>query len=87
MPLGCTSDDNRNMVISILVQVYIIGGDGTQKGAAVIYQVFICFKLNKFGITLSFPVMNQLFSPPLVLSHEESIFLKNSLFQVIIFIK
>lgn len=26
------------------VQVYIIGGDGTQKGAAVIYEVFLLMK-------------------------------------------
>lgn len=29
----------------ILAQVYIIGGDGTQKGAAVIYEVILFIKI------------------------------------------
>lgn len=33
-----------------IVQVYIIGGDGTQKGAAVIYEVFL-YSFNLVGFT------------------------------------
>lgn len=29
------------LIYSLVVQVYIIGGDGTQRGAAVIYEVII----------------------------------------------